>query len=126
MNCIIGALKRCGRSINTDIRQKVYNSFIAPPLENCLPVWGHLPKTSVDRMKHCIIRMLRCISNDTSACFLKTTFSQLGLRTFHHLTAVRCCIRILTAHQQDSLKDIIQMDDNTSSSSQTRTLNDGA
>ena len=56
-------------------------------------------------MEHSILRMLRCISNDPSACFLTTTFSQLGLQTFQHVIAVRCSVRILTAHQQDSLKE---------------------
>ena len=121
MNCMIDVLRRCGRSINTDARQKFYNSFVVLHLDYCLPVWGHLPKTSIDRMEHCTLCMLRCISNNPSACFLKTTFNQLDLRTFQRVTAVRCCVRILTAHQQDSLKNILQLDDSASSSSQTRT-----
>ena len=88
-----------------------------------MPVWGHFPKTSADRTEHRILRMLRSISNDTTACFLKITFSQISLRTFQHVTAARYCVRILTAHQQDSFKDILQC---YSSSSQTRTHSVGA
>ena len=75
-NCIIGVQKRCGRSTNTNVRQKVYNLFIAPHLDYCLPIWEHLPKTSADRMEHCILRMLRRSLNSTFAWFLMTIYSQ--------------------------------------------------
>ena len=77
-------------------------------------------------MEYYILRMLRCISN-ISTFFLKITFSQLGFRTFQHVATVHCCVRILTAHQQeDSLKDVLQMDDCASFSSQTKTCSDDA
>ena len=121
---------RCSKALwtfNKHWRQaKSLQFIIAPHLDYYLPVWGRLPKTSVDHKEHCILRILHCISKDPSACFLKTTFSQLGLQTFQHVTAVRCCVWILTAHQQNSLKDILQRDDSACSSSQTRARSDGA
>ena len=90
MNCMIGVLKRCRRTMNTDVRQKVYNSFIASRFDYCLPVWGHLPKASADRMDLCLIRMLRYMLHDSSACFTNTTYTSLGLWNFHHAEAVRC------------------------------------
>ena len=40
INCMIGVLKRCGRSINTHVTQKVYNLFNASHLDYCLLFGG--------------------------------------------------------------------------------------
>ena len=77
-------------------------------------------------MEHCVLRMLRCILNDSSACFTRSTFSQLGIRTFHHATAVRCSSRVFIAHRQGSLNDILCLDENAMSTSQRNTRSDGA
>ena len=126
MNCMIDVLKLCGRTMNTDVRQKVYNSFIAPRFDYCLPVWGHLPKASADRMDHCLVRMLRYILHDSSTCFTNTTYTSLGLRNFHHVVAVRCSSCLFTAMRQNKLGEIVLLDSNAVPTFLAQKRSDGA
>ena len=126
MNCMIGVLKRCGRTMNTDVRQKVYNSFIAPRFDYCLPVWWHLPKASADRMDHCLVRMLRYILYDSSACFTDTTYTLLGLRNFYHAVAVRFSSCLFTAMRQNKLGEIVLLKSNAVPTSLTQKRSGGA
>ena len=126
MNGMLGVLKRCERTMNTNVRRQIFNSFIAPRLGYCLPVWGHLPKTSSDLMDHSLLRALRYIVHNPKACFTGETCSLLGLRKFRHATDVRCSVRIFSAIQRGTLGDIICLDDCAVSTSQTLTRSIGA
>jgi hypothetical protein len=97
LTCMTGVLKRCDRTLNTDTRLRVYNAFIAPHAAYCLPVWGHLPKMQAGRMEQCMLRILRLITHNPAAQFSNDTCSQLGLRSFAHAVAVRCCVNLATA-----------------------------
>ena len=95
-------------------------------VDYCLPVWGHLPKASADRMDHCLVRMLRYILHDSSACFTNTTYTSLGLRNFHHAVAVRCSSCLFTAMRQNKLGEIVLLDSNAVPTSLTQKRSDGA
>ena len=123
---MLGVLKRCGRTVNTNVKRQIFNSFIAPRLDYCLQVWGHLPKTSADFMDHSLLRALRHIVHDPKACFTGETCSLLGLRKFRHTTDVRCSVRIFNAIQRGTLVDIICLGDCAVSRSQTLTRSTGA
>ena len=125
MNCMIGVLKRCGRTTSTSVRLQIYNAFIAPHLDYCLPVWGHLPKTSADAVEHCLVRMLRYILRNPSAEFTHSTCKEMGLRTFQHAVTMRCSDRILDGIQQGTLDNILFIDNHAKpiSSPNTRTEN---
>ena len=100
VNGMLGVLKRCGRTMNTNARRQIFHSFIAPRLDYSLPVWGHLPKTSSDLMDHSLLRALRYIVHDLKACLTGETCSLLGLRKFRHATNVRCSVRIFNTIQR--------------------------
>ena len=105
--------------MNTNVRRKIFNSIIAPRLDYCLPVLGHLPKTSSYLMDHSLLRALRYIVHDPKACFTAETCSLLGLLKFSHATDVRCSVRIFSAIQRGTLGDIICLDDCAVSTCQT-------
>ena len=126
MNRIIGVLKRRGRSVNVDVRIRVYNAFIAPCLDYCLPVWSHLPKTSADHMEHCILKMLRCIKHNPNVSIKKPTFTELVIRAFQRTIVVCCCVRVFNARQQEILQNILYFYCNAASTYQTCSCSDGA
>jgi hypothetical protein len=127
MNRMIGVIKRCGHSINYDTKRKIYNAFIAPHLDYCLPVWGHLPKVASDRMSHCLSRMLRVITNMPFVSFTASTYNETGLRDFPHAVAVRCCMYIFSAvHHTASLQDVFLVDNSVLPTSQISRRSDDA
>ena len=126
INGMLGVLKICGRTMNTNVRRQIFNSFIVLRLDFCLPMWGHLPKTSSDLMDYFLLRALRYIVYDPKACFTGETCNLLGLRKFRQATDVRCLVRIFSAIQRGTLGDIIYLDDCAVSTSQTLTRSTGA
>ena len=77
-------------------------------------------------MDHCFVKMLRYILHDSFAYFTNTTYTSLGLRSFHHAVAVRCSSCLFTAMRQNKLGEIVLLDSNAVPTSLTLKRSDGA
>ena len=126
MNRMIGVVKRCGKTVNYDIRRKVYKSFIAPHLNYCLPVWGHLPKVSAVKMNNCLLRMLRTILLESSATFSPNAYELIDIQEFSNAVAFRCSSCISHALRQGICENYLLLDNAALPKSQMSLRSTGA
>ena len=66
---MLGALHRSTSATNTSTRARLYDVFIKPKMNYCLPVWGNSTETDIACMKRIVKRALRTVLNQSEAIF---------------------------------------------------------
>ena len=101
---MINVLNRFGVSLNLNSRNRIFNSFIAPKLSFCVPVWCWIDNTEIKAFDHTLKHAARVITHNKRATLNKETFNLTGLFPFKLLSQRKCLLttqRLL--YEPDSL-----------------------
>ena len=92
VNKMINVLNRFGVSLNLNSRNRIFNSFIAPKLSFCVPVWCWIDNTEIKAFDHTLKHAARVITHNKRATLNNETFNLTGLLPFKLLSQRKCLL----------------------------------
>ena len=120
---MIGVLNCFDNCLNIRTRCHVFNAFIQPKLNYCLPVWCHNNKSTEYAIDHILLRAAHIILHDKTAKFNNDNYSFTAILPFKLLFSLSCLSTVYSLLWGDDKHSFLLPVFTSDSSSQRTTRN---
>ena len=86
---MLDAIRRTTNVANSNVRLRLFQTFVKPIILYCLPLWGNCDEPSMNHIDKVIKRALRVITNNKSAILNNSLYTSFKLLPYQSLLTLK-------------------------------------